>query len=387
MKRVINQETMRSTNKHSILDFIQRKGPIAKPEIANRLGLSATSVSTFINELLSEDTIIPCGNAKSTGGRKSTLYQVNPNAFFSIGMDLQVDRIIALLLNFNNECIDKWEISLETTDEWAVVDKLRQLIPSILAKNNLPLKKLTGVGIGVPGIVNGENGLIEFAPNLGWKNVNLHQALGLDCPVTVENEANAAALGERSFGNAKLIGNLVYVSIGMGVGCGLILNGRLFAGQTYHAGEFGHMTIDPQGLLCRCGNKGCWECYTSNQAVLALYTQKTGKALSSFREFIEHIHDNDSEAVSVLEQTTRYLGLGLANIANGLNPEMVVIGGEIAELRDLIINPLLRQVKDLCLDKTFSGLTIEFSRLGNQAAALGMAELMIRQTLQGGFRA
>lgn len=383
MKRVINQGTMRSTNKHSILDFIQRNGPVSKPEIAAHLGLSATSVSTFINELLTEETIIPCGNAKSTGGRKSILFQVNPHAFFSIGFDLQVDRIIALLLDFNSARIGEWEIPLDNTDEWTVVEKLRQLIPAILSEKNLSPSKLTGVGIGVPGIVHGESGLVEFAPNLGWKNVNLHHALDLNCPLTIENEANAAALGERSFGNGKGISNLVYVSIGMGVGCGLIINGRLFSGRTYHAGEFGHMTIDPNGLPCRCGNKGCWESYTSNHSTLSQYTQRTGEPLVSYQDFSQKIRQDNPDALSILDETIRYLAIGMANIANGLNPEMMIIGGEIAELREVVFNSLLKHVKERCLDKTFSGLTIEFSRLGNQAAALGMAELMIRRTLKG----
>jgi DNA-binding Lrp family transcriptional regulator len=150
MNKAINQELMRINNKRSILETIQRNAPISKAEISGRLGLSSTSVSTFINELSSENKIIHCGVAKSTGGRKSALYQINPQAFFIIGIDLEVDRIITVLTNAVGHVIDETETLFTNRDEWHVINVLNQTIHTIINTNQIPLAKVAGIGIGVP---------------------------------------------------------------------------------------------------------------------------------------------------------------------------------------------------------------------------------------------
>lgn len=377
MANIINQEYMRTTNKKMILQYIQKQGLATKPEIAIKLGISATSVSTFIRELIEEQFIIETGNAKSTGGRKSMQYRVNPDAFYIIGIDLQVDAIIGVLTNFEGELILSKEVPLESTDEWVVIENINALVEEFITQKKIPEEKLGGVGIAIPGIVQGDTELIEFAPNLGWKNVNIRQAMSTHYPIFIENEANAAAIGEVNFGIAKNVSNIIFISIGMGVGCGLYLNGALFAGSAYHAGEFGHMIVEPQGRTCRCGNQGCWEVYTSNAAALHRYNTLAKKSLKSYDQFLDEFLQDNAYAKEVIDETIRYLGIGLANIANGLNPEMIVLGGKIAKIKDQIYTPLLKAIKDNCLDKTFSGLAIEFSSLSNFAGAFGMAGLVI----------
>ncbi|HEX2952738.1 MAG TPA: ROK family transcriptional regulator [Bacillota bacterium] len=377
MAKVINQEYMRNTNKKLILQYIQKNGTATKPEIAAKLGISATSVSTFIRELTEEQFIIEIGNAKSTGGRKSMQYRINPNAFYIIGIDLQVDAIIGVLTNFEGELILSKEIPIDSTDEWSVLDNINLLVQTFISQKKIPENKLGGVGIAVPGIVQGDTGLIEFAPNLGWKNVNIPQAMGVHYPIFIENEANAAVVGEVNFGLAKNVSNVIFISIGAGVGCGIFLNGKLFIGASFHAGEFGHMIVEPQGQPCRCGNQGCWEVYTSNAATLRHFNELTKQPVKSYDSFLEAFLQNNPAAKDVMDDTIRYLGIGIANIANGLNPEMIVVGGKIAQLKEQIYTPLLKAIKDNCLDKTFSGLAVEFSSLNHLAGAFGMAGFVI----------
>ena len=379
--KIINQESMRTSNKSLILEYIQKHGPITKPEIAAMLSFSSTSVATFVNELIAETKIVRCGAAKSTGGRKSALYRLNPDACYFLGIDLQVNRMIGILMDFSGMKLFSTESFFQSKDEWSVSAALNRFIATIVQQGDLTLSKITGIGIGVPGIVNSA-GLIELAPNLGWKNVNFQQLLGVQTPLIIQNEANAAVWGEKSFGIARRVLNMVYISVGIGIGCGLLLNGQLYTGHTFHAGEFGHMTIKPDnGLLCQCGNYGCWEAYASNSAALKLYTQKTGRILDTYDDFIGLARRFDPPALDILEFTIKYLGIGIANIVNGINPEMIIIGGKIAELKDLIYNPLLKQLKEYCLDKTFSGLTLEFTSLKDQACALGVAGQFIEKTI------
>lgn len=379
--KIINQESMRFRNKSLILEYIQKNSPVTKLELATVLGLSSTSVATFINELIDEAKIIHCGAAKSTGGRKSALYQLNPDACMFLGIDLQVDRIIGVLMNFRGEILYSGETYLEARDEWSASGTLNHFITTILDQHNIPISKINGIGIGVPGIVNSA-GLVELAPNLGWKNVDLKELLSIDVPLLIENEANAALWGEKLFGTARRSINTVYVSVGMGIGCGLLLNGRLYTGHTSYAGEFGHMVIEPnQGMPCQCGNLGCWEAHASNNATVKLYNQKSGQKLNTYEEFINQIRQNDPIALDTLECVIRYLGIGIANIVNSINPEMVIIGGKITELQDIIAKPLLKQIKENCLDKTYSSLTFKFTTLKDQACAQGVAGLFLEKII------
>ncbi|NLY91989.1 MAG: ROK family transcriptional regulator, partial [Firmicutes bacterium] len=378
MKKVINQELMRNTNKTQILKCIKEKQPVSKREIAEDLGLSTTTISTFIKELEYERVIQPGGTAQSTGGRRSVLYQLNPEYAYTLGIDLKVDRIIGVLQNFKGEIIGAKETIFVDQDEWKVIPLLKSFIQEILAENRISFAQLGGIGIGVPGVLDRESRIIEFAPNLGWRHVDLPAMLAIDKPVYLENEANAGALGEMVFGAAKHVSHLVYISVGMGIGCGLLIDNRLFSGYSQQAGEFGHMVVEPMGLPCRCGNRGCWEVYASNAAALRMYTEKKQEKVS-FQEFLHRCQLRESEAQQVLATVVQSLGIGIANIINGLNPEMIVVGGELTEVRELIYNPLVKTVKERALEKTFAGVRLEFSHLGNKAVALGMGSIVLEQ--------
>lgn len=377
MTKIINQERMRITNKRQILEFVRSHTPTSKKEIADQLGLSTTSVATFITELMNEGKIINCGMAPSTGGRKSILYQFNPDALYVIGIDLQVDRLIGILLNYNGERISTHTMMFSDKREWHVADLITELIKTLCLSNGIPDSKLRGVGIGVPGTVRRDSCMIEFAPNLGWKNANLRQLLRFPQDLLVENEANAGAIGERSFGVGQAVDNLVYISIGIGVGTGLIFNNKLYSGFSEQAGEFGHMIVESDGLDCRCGQKGCWEVYTSNEAALKLYSRLAGRQMNSYDEFLMLLGQGDAIANEVCQSLIKYLGIGISNLVNGFNPEMVVIGGKLAQKKDLLYVDLWKQCKERCLERSFLGLMIAFSDLEDQATALGAARLML----------
>lgn len=377
MKKSINHQYMRSTNKRLILDFIRKNEPVTKKELADQLGISVTSVATFITELMEEGLISSSGNADSSGGRKSELYRLNPDSLYVFGIDIQIDRLIITLINLSGGIVKDVEIKLDQNNEWFVASLITKSLNQICETVNLPFSKIAGIGIGVPGIVNHHTGIIEFAPNLGWKNVNLTSLLPMEVPIIVENEAKAAAIGELNFGIAKAKTNLIYVSVGSGIGTGLILNGSLYYGHNFLAGEFGHMTIAPQGLPCRCGKEGCWEVYASNDAAMRLYQKKSGIKLQSFDELLEAFYQKNPDAIEVIGRIVHFLGLGIANLINGLNPEVVVIGGKIAEAESLINYRLLKEIKDHCFEYSYRGIELLFSRLKNQATALGAANLMI----------
>ena len=381
MKKAINHQIMRSNNKRQIVELLRKSGALTKKEIAQQLGVSITTVATFITDLINEDRILPSGNAESTGGRKSELYHLNPEASYVIGVDLQVDRLVILLINLEGGILGTEEIKHTGTDEWQIASTLYRTILRISESTRIPISKIAGIGVGVPGIVNHQTGFIEFAPNLGWKNVNLAPLIPLNLPVIVENEANAAAIGEANFGVAQERANMIYISVGLGIGAGLILKNHLYYGHNFLAGEFGHMTISPNGLPCRCGKKGCWEVYASNSAALNLYRHYSKTALDSYEDLLTAFLRNEPVATRVINETTDYLGLGIANLINGLNPEMIIIGGKITEAESFIQHRLLKEIKKHCFEYSYRSVEIKFSQLKNKAAALGVGGLMINWLL------
>lgn len=377
MKKAINHGLMRSSNKRQILDFMQKQPKVSKKQLAEALGLSLTSVSTFISELLREGKIISNGRADSTGGRRSILYQVNPDAHYFIGVDLQVDRLIGVMLNFRGDLVGEEEVPFEDQDVGKLIPIMNGFLTEFRLKWGVPEEKIGGIGIGVPGVVNGASGLVEFAPNLGWREVDLSSQISFDKLVIIENEANAAAVGEERFGVAQNVSDIIYVSVGRGIGCGIIIENRLYPGFSYQAGEFGHMTVEIDGRLCRCGNKGCWEAYSSDQAALNFFFEKTGRKVKRIEEFLTEVCSKNPSALEVLGLVVKYLGVGISSIINGLNPQMVVIGGKIAEVKSLIAEELEKAIRGRVLKKDSSGLELKFSILNNRASAMGVAGMAI----------
>lgn len=377
VRKAINQERMRSINKRQIFGFVKEHGPVSKKEIADQLGTSLTTVSTFINELIDERKLTSSGTSKSTGGRKSEIFTLNPDALYVLGIDLQVDRLVSVVLNFDGVPIAGDSVPFQAPDEWQVAAAIRATIREAIAQAGIDPAKLAHIGIGIPGIVDPDSCIIEFAPNLEWRNVNLRQLLALDRPLLIENEANAAAIGEKVYGAGRLSANLCFISVGIGIGAGLILNNGLYRGASHHAGEFGHMTLDPDGPACRCGNHGCWEVFASNEAALKQYWQRTGRRLAAYDHLLALAETDDPDAGAVLEEIATYLGIGIAGIVNGINPELVVVGGKIATCGEMLRNRLLKEIKERTLERTFRGLTVEFSSLGDRATALGVAEMAL----------
>jgi predicted NBD/HSP70 family sugar kinase len=374
MKTIINHGRMRSSNKRFILDYIRKNGPISRKEISDRLEMSFTAVTTFVSELLADHTIVVQGSAKSSGGRKSELFHPNPDAFYVFGADIQVDRLVILLQDFCGNLWEREEIPLTQSGEHYIASLLSDSIRQTYQKTGLSRDKLAGIGVSVPGIVNSVSGLVELAPNLHWRQVDLQQLLP-DRLIIIANEANAAAFGELYYGFAQEAVSAIFLSVGHGIGSGLIFDHRLFTGGNFIAGEFGHMTLDPHGPVCRCGKRGCWESYASNEAALRLYEHLAGRKPADFESIIELYLQNDPIAQRVIGETVYYLGVGISNLINGLNPELIVIGGSLGSIGERIYPGLLDTVKALSLAPSFHGVTIRFSKSGNDAAALGAASM------------
>lgn len=334
----VDQETIKDSNRKSILQLLSKKREATKQEIAKELEISIPTVTTNVNALIEEGILEEAGVAESTGGRKPVIVRFLPNSRYSFGVDFSLTSVRIALTNLDSDIICETTFKMEGFSNMnEVIRKIERLIKDILKEKNIPIEKVLGIGFSLPGTVNEEAMLLEMAPNLKIKNISF-KAFDeiLEFPVYIENEANAAALAELSLGIAKQMRNLVYVSITKGIGTGIVIQDYLYKGKNKRAGEFGHMTVVADGKQCNCGKKGCWELYASDRALIEEYNKRTNKSTTSLQDIFEALRNDDANAKAVWEEYLNYLAVGIQNIILILDPHYIVIGGEISQYEEIL---------------------------------------------------
>jgi predicted NBD/HSP70 family sugar kinase len=337
--QVATSETARDINRRIVLNLIRTHQPISRADLARHSGLQRSTVSVIAEQLIRERWITEGANGHTARGRRPTFLHLNKERVGIIGINVRpVTTTLALAdLDANFLAQD----SLPTPQQPKQI--LAELVPRVRKLINArPELTCEGIGVSLPGRVDKATQQLVFAPNLGWRDLDLktplEKATGL--PVELENAANSCALSEICFGRrAEGLRNLVIVTVSEGIGCGLILNHQLVQGSTGTAGEFGHAALVPDGLECSCGNRGCWEMYASNSAAIRYYSQAgstsrgrrspTAGQTISFDHLLRLADQGDGKAVDALQQMAKYLGLGIAPLVSGLAPDMIVIVGEV----------------------------------------------------------
>ncbi|WLR61753.1 ROK family protein [Guptibacillus hwajinpoensis] len=381
-----NQHVVKRGNKSIVLQVIKDNTPISRADIAKMTGLNKSTVSSLVSELLLEELIYESGPGESSGGRRPVMLLFNELAGFSIGIDLGVNYMLGILTDLNGNIVKEEKLNFYDLTYKKIESQLIAMIKSL--SMNTPSCKygVIGIGIGVPGIVN-KDGEILLAPNLGWKNIRLKTIIEDEfaIPVIIENEANAGAYGEKKFGVGQAFDNIVYVSAGIGIGVGLLLNGKLYQGHEGFSGEMGHMTIDVNGLECRCGNKGCWELYASENTLLKKAKElklnpHKGKELCL--DALIKLANTDQRSADLFEEIGTYLGIGINNIINIFNPEQVIIGNRLASAKKWIKKPINKHIKDHTQRFQQKGLRIDFSEHSTHSSALGVVAFTVENFLQ-----
>lgn len=301
---------------------------------------------------------------------------------FAIGADLGVDYLLVVALDLRGRPIwKKRVIKSERTDLRDDLDHLATLIEeAIAAASHTPLGPL-GIGVGVHGLVEQPRGELVFAPNLGWREIPIADLLAprFRIPVWVDNEANGGAMAETWVGLAQGVQHVVYLSVGIGLGAGVVLNGEIYRGGTGTAGEFGHTTVDPDGPLCNCGNRGCLEVFVSERAIVAdLQPLRADSATLAAGEIFDAAESEDPAAVAALRRVGEYLGIGVANVLNTFNPQLVVIGGPMARGGDHLLGPVQQVVEQRALAHSRRAARIALSQLGESACAIGCAAMILQ---------
>lgn len=378
-----NHHVVKKGNKSLVLDKIKYNSPISRASVASQVGLNKGTVSSLVNDLLEEHLVYESGPGESSGGRRPVMLLFNEKAGYSIGIDLGVNYLLGVLTDLNGNIHTEKQITFKNLSYEEIEIKLFETIEFLLTSTPECPHGVIGIGVGVPGIVDKDDNIL-LAPNLNWRNINLKEVLEerYNLPIIIENEANAGAYGEKNFGAGKDFENVIYVSAGIGIGVGLILNGSLYKGSNGFSGELGHMTIQADGAKCRCGNEGCWELYASEQAL----TRKAEKLdipsdMQDLEGLVTLAESGNDEIIELFEQTGDYLGIGINNIINIFNPQQVIIGNRLAYSEKWLKKPLNKRIANQALWFQQNDLQIDFSELSTRSTALGVAAFSIENFL------
>jgi len=308
-----------------------------------------------------------------------------------LAIDLGGTKIIAAIISNKGQVMAR-EYSLTLADEGleAVINRIFSAMDRLLSQRSINSSQLDSISIAAPGPLDFDKGLLTSPPNLpGWHDIPLRDIVKEKYKVNtfLINDANAAALGEHHFGAGRGVNNLILLTVGTGVGGGIIINGRLYSGTSGSAGEIGHMTIDVNGPRCNCGNIGCLETLASGTAVAKEAIRRVRQEeRSSLIEIVEGKIENitaekvsiaaqggDSLASEVILKAATYLGVGIANLVNIFNPEIIIIGGRMAKMGDLLLNPARQVVRERAFQLSAQAVQIVPARLGDDAGVLGAA--------------
>jgi predicted NBD/HSP70 family sugar kinase len=341
---VATSVTARDINRRIVLNLIRTHQPVSRADLARHSGLQRSTVSIIAEQLLTERWITEGANGHALRGRRPRFLHLNKERVGIIGINIRPATTTLALANLDAQFLTQETLTTAPSPEQFLAD----LIPRLHSLMKLrPEISYEGIGISLPGRVDLDSQQLVFAPNLAWRSVDLktplEKATGL--PVELENAANACALAEVWFGrHTEGVRNLLAVTVSEGIGSGLIFNHQLVRGSTGVTGEFGHITIVEDGLLCRCGNRGCWEMYASNRAAVRYYMEtktpaRTIKASGlaarqapDFDDLLRLAEQQEPRAVAALQQMAQQLGKGLALLVTGLAPDVIVVVGEVTRL-------------------------------------------------------
>ena len=363
--KVAGHDMLRLVNRRILLSILSDRQPISRADIAKISGLNKATISTITGELLKDACIIEEGLGRTTpiGGKPPTPLRLNSHRFGLFGVDIRADETILALCDFNNRLVER--VSFETgTEPTAFLNKIGKEIRRLQTKHD-GFIEFPGIGVSLPGLVDNHTGKFLFSVVLPWRDVPvvqlLEKATGL--PVIIDNSARCSALAEIWHGKAQYahVRNLLYVSVSTGLACGVVIDGGLYRGGNNTAGQFGHITIDVSGPECRCGQRGCWDLYASDKATINRYMElrgSGGRRLSTMRKLIELVDSGDVAATEAVRETARYLGIGITGLINGLDPEVVVIGGEITKAWGLIEPIIVKETQRSLLAPRLHGVPI-----------------------------
>ncbi|MFF7985140.1 ROK family transcriptional regulator [Streptomyces sp. NPDC007901] len=386
---------IRTANRYEVLRHIIAESPTSRQELASVTGLSLATVATLVGELLELRMITEVGFEDSAGGRPRGLVAVNASGGALIGVDIAETYVHVELFDLGLNVLARAEEDMRPGEHrpQQVVGHVAAAVGSVVAQAGVEGARVLGVGVSVPGQVDRDTGIAEYAPNWDWHDVPLLDLLSehIAYPLHLDNPLRACAVAEQWFGAARGRGDTVVVNLGTGVGAGLALGGGLHRGVSNSAGEWGHTTLVLDGRPCHCGNHGCVETYVGAPGIMLNLRELSPQSpllhpedqTATVDALARGLADGDPVAVRVVRDTARYIGAGVANLVNLLNPELVVLSSWVARrLGEPLLDEVREAVRRHALGRPFAATEIVLSPIPTDPVSLGAATFALEGALR-----
>ena len=370
MKKATHQQT-KQHNRDLVLRTIFANDPISRAEIARVTHLTRTTVSDVVSGLIIVGLVDEVGRGESIGGKSPILLSVIADSRYLIGLNLAQDRFIGAVVNLRGEIKETVEVEVHDDNGEKALQLVYQILDQLIRKKHKPL---VGIGVGTPGLINTREGIVLSAVNLEWENLPLGSLLQkkYKIPVLVLNDSQATAIGEYVYGNKhKPDENLIVVNVKYGIGAGILVNGQLFQGDGGGAGEIGHVVVQENGELCRCGKHGCLETISSARAVMQHLKVDSLDAVHSAFEA------GGTKAKESIERAARYLGISLANLIGTLNIQKIVLTGDMTRFGTSWLETVNSSMRNAALTRMSEGTQLELGTLDYRACILGASAFLL----------
>ncbi len=382
--------TIRDINRQIVLNYVREREPISRAEISRETELQRSTISAIVEDLKSEGLVEEIGEGESTGGRRPTLLRLRTAGAMAIGVAITPTRTTVATSDLAGRIVEQKEF-LTDPDSDETLDQVIDLVREFSNRNNGAIE---AVGVSLPGLVNQATGEAVYIPYFKWRDIpfaeRISTAVGL--PVIIDNDANAVAMAELWFGRPEVSDarDFILVLVAEGVGTGIIFDGQIYRGSIGAAGEFGHMIIGTQAPVpCSCGNRDCWEAFSSERSAMARYSKLSGQKKSSafgFQELVDQALGGEAHAKAALIETALSLGVGISNLVVGFSPEAVVVGGEIVRAWPLVEDALQETIEN-SVRRGLPSATILPSTLGEKPTVRGALSLVLASKFAAAFAA
>jgi predicted NBD/HSP70 family sugar kinase len=375
-----SQSSLHRANLERVVRAVRMAGSLTQAEIARSTGLSAATVSNIVRELRDGGTVEV--TPTSAGGRRARSVSLSGDAGTVVGVDFGHSHLRVAVGNLAHQVLaeEAEPIDVDASAQEGF-DRAEALVQRLIEATGISRGKVVGVGLGVPGPIEQETGALGSTAILpGWAGTRPRQELAgrLGVPVYVDNDANLGALGEKVWGSGRGASDLAYIKIASGVGAGLVINDQIYRGPGGTAGEIGHITLDEAGPVCRCGNRGCLETFTAARYVLPLLHSSHGPDIT-MPTVVRLAREGDPGCRRVVADIGRHIGSGVASLCNLLNPSRVVLGGDLAEAGDLLLDPVRDSVARYAIPSAGRQLAVAPGTLGGRAEVLGALALVLSE--------
>jgi glucokinase-like ROK family protein len=355
---------MNLMNKREILHLIRKSGVISRADIAHISGLTAPTVSRIVEYLVTEDKLVSyVGMGESSGGRPPVMLQFSGKENYVVGIDLGATTIRGVLSDLEANFIREIQVPTDLNKGFtSIMNQVGELVTKLISSRNIDIKRVMGVGIAIAGLVNKNNGVVEFSPDFGWMNADIKESLRerLSLPFIYDNSSRLMALGEHEYGEGSKFNNFAVINVGYGIAAGIVVDGFPVSGSAGYAGELGHIIVDSKSnVRCKCGATGCLEALASGRRIAQLGQEiaerrKNGVLYDLCEGDISRIdarmvaiaaNMGDQESKIIYEEITSYLCIGIATLANLLDPQIIFIGGGVSLNGDIFFDNIRNSVR------------------------------------------